>query len=43
MTQEHLTDEELKQKLVADSIQSEQYQFPTETIDLPSKGIVYPK
>ena len=41
MTQEHLTDEELKQKLVADSIQSEQYQFPTETIDLPSKGHFY--
>ena len=41
MTQEHLTDEELKQKLVSDSIQSEQYQFPTETIELPSKGHFY--
>jgi len=36
-----ISDTELKQKLVSDSIQSDQYKFPTETIDLPSRGWFY--
>ena len=38
---QRISDEELKQKLVANSIQSEDYKFPTETIELPSKGYFY--
>jgi len=41
MAQHQMTDEELKQKLVADSIQSETYKFPTEEVELPSKGHFY--
>lgn len=41
MAQNQISDEELKQKLVADSIQSETYKFPTEEIELPSKGHFY--
>ena len=41
MAQNQLSDEELKSKLVAESIQSDDYKFPTETIDLPSKGHFY--
>tara|TARA_R110000744_G_scaffold46139_2_gene102182 strand:- start:678 stop:1505 length:828 start_codon:yes stop_codon:yes gene_type:complete len=41
MSQHKLSDEELKQKLVADSIQSDAYKFPTEEIELPSKGHFY--
>jgi len=41
MAQKQISDEELKQKLVADSIQSETYRFPTEEIELPSKGHFY--
>ena len=41
MAQNQISDEELKNKLVADSIQSETYRFPTEEIDLPSRGHFY--
>ena len=40
---ERISDEQLKQQLIAGSIQSEQYKFPTETVDLPSKGWFYPE
>ena len=43
MAQNQISDEELKQKLVADSIQSDTYKFPTEEIELPSKGYYYPE
>ena len=38
-----MTDDQIKKKLVQDSIKDESYNFPTEIIDLPSKGIGYPK
>lgn len=38
---QRISDDELKQKLVASSIQSDEYKFPTETIELPSKGYFY--
>jgi len=41
MAQNKLSDDELKLKLVAESIQSDDYKFPTETIELPSKGYFY--
>ena len=48
--QDRLTDEELKNKVLSEApAQSQQtqkqqeYKFPTETIDLPSKGLLYPQ
>ena len=38
-----MTDEQIKKKLVQESIKEEKYNFPTEIIDLPSKGIGYSK
>jgi hypothetical protein len=49
--QERLTNEELKQKVISESQTvattgkkvEKEYKFPTETIDLPSKGLLYPE
>ena len=38
-----MTDEQIKKKLVQESIKDEKYNSPTEIIDLPSKGFGYPK
>ena len=38
-----VTDEQLKKQVIQDSITENKYQFPTETVELPSKGLCYPK
>jgi len=46
--QNRLTDDELKHKVLSEAPaskgkQEQEYKFPTETIDLPSKGLLYPQ
>jgi len=46
--QDRLTDEELKSKVLSEAPvqkanKQQEYKFPTETIDLPSKGLLYPQ
>ena len=46
--QDRLSNEELKNKVISEAPaknvkQESEYKFPTETIDLPSKGILYPQ
>jgi len=46
--QDRLSNEELKSKVISEAPtknvkQESEYKFPTETIDLPSKGILYPQ
>ncbi len=38
-----VTDEQLKKQVVQQSIKNDSYKFPTETVELPSKGLGYSK
>ncbi len=38
-----VTDDQLKKQAIQDSIAENKYQFPTEAVELPSKGLCYPK
>jgi hypothetical protein len=37
------TDEQIKKQVVQESITEKKYEFPTEVVELPSKGLGYPK
>ncbi len=38
-----MSDEQIKKQVVQQSIAEKKYDFPTETVELPSKGLCYPK
>ena len=38
-----LTDEQIKKQAIQESIADKKYNFPTEAVELPSKGLCYPK
>ena len=38
-----VTDEQIKKQAIQESISENKYQFPTEIVELPSKGLCYPK
>ena len=38
-----MTDEQIKKQAIQESIAEKKYDFPTETVELPSKGLCYPK
>ena len=38
-----ISDEQIKKQAIQESIAEKKYQFPTETVELPSKGLCYPK